>query len=80
LFEGRHSRKFHNLADVADKKLAQLHAAERLSDLALFPGNRLETLKGARAGQYSVRMNDQFRLVFTWRDGEAFDVEIVDYH
>jgi len=80
LFEGRHSRKFHNLANVADKKLAQLHAAERLSDPALFPGNRLESLKGDRTGRHSVRMNDHYRLVFRWRDGEAYDVEIVDYH
>ncbi len=80
LFEGRHPRKFHNLADIADKKLAQLHAAERLSDLARFPGNRLEALKGDRSGRHSVRINDQFRLVFTWRDGEAYDVEIIDYH
>lgn len=80
LFEGRHSRKFHNPADIADKKLAQLHAAERLSDLAWFPGNRLDALKGDRTGRHSVRMSDRFRLVFTWRDGEAYDVEIVDYH
>jgi proteic killer suppression protein len=79
LFEWRYSRKFHNLADIADKKLAQLHAAERLSDLSRFPGNRLETLED-RARQHSIRMNDQFRLVFTWRDGEAHDVEIIDYH
>ena len=80
MFEGRHSRKFHNLADVTDRKLAQLNAAGQLSDLTLFPGNRLEALKGERAGQHGVRINDQFRLVFTWRDGEAYDVEIVDYH
>ena len=80
MFEGRPSRKFHNLAEVAERKLVQLHAAGRLSDLNLFPGNRLEPLRGSRAGQHSVRINDQFRLVFTWRDGEAHDVEIVDYH
>jgi proteic killer suppression protein len=80
LFEGRHSRKFHNIADAADKKLAQLHAAERLSDLARFPGNHLEALKGGRTGRHSVWINDQLRLVFTWREGEAYDVEIIDYH
>jgi toxin HigB-1 len=80
LFEGRRSRKFHNLADIADKTLAQLNAAERLADLARFPGNRIETLRGDRAGQHSIRINDQFRLVFTWRNGETFDVEIIDYH
>jgi proteic killer suppression protein len=80
VFEGRYSRKFHNLADAAEKKLAQLHAAGQFSDLNRFPGNRLEALKGRRVGQHSVRINDQFRLVFTWRDGEAHDVEIVDYH
>jgi proteic killer suppression protein len=80
VFEGRHSKRLHNLADVAEKKLVQLHATAKLSDLSLFPGNRLESLKGSRAGQRSIRINDQFRLVFTWRDGEAHDVEIVDYH
>jgi len=62
------------------RKLAILHRAERLDDLRIPPGNRLEVLRGDRAGQYSIRVNDQFRICFIWRDGDAFEVEIVDYH
>jgi len=80
VFEGRHSRKFHNIAGVAERRLAQLHAASVLSDLAGFPGNHLEALRGKRRGQHRIRINDQFRLVFEWREGEAHNVEIVDYH
>ncbi len=58
----------------------QLHAAHELRDLTIFPGNRLETLKGDRKGQHSIRINDQYRICFVWRDGEVFDVEITDYH
>ena len=61
-------------------KLLQLHAAQTLQDLAVFPGNRLEALKGKRRGQYSIRVNDQYRICFVWRDGDAEAVEIVDYH
>ena len=57
-----------------------LDAAAALDDLRSPPGNRLEALKGKRAGQHSVRVNDQWRVVFTWKDGRAFDVAIVDYH
>lgn len=58
----------------------QLHAAVRLSDVSRFPGNRLEVLRGNRAGQYGIRINDRYRICFVWRDGGAFEVEIVDYH
>jgi proteic killer suppression protein len=57
-----------------------LDVAARLDDLLVPPGNRLEKLKGNREGQYSIRINDQFRICFDWRDGDAYDVEIVDYH
>ena len=58
----------------------QIHAARSLRDLTIFPGNRLEALKGDRAGQHSIRVNDQYRICFEWRDGDAFEVEITDYH
>jgi proteic killer suppression protein len=61
-------------------KLARLHAADSLNDLASLPGNRLEKLVGDRAGQYSIRINDQFRICFYWRDDGATEVEIIDYH
>lgn len=69
-----------NLRSVARKKLAMLHSAGRLEDLRIPPGNRLEALQGDRKGQHSVRINDQFRVCFVWKDGDAFDVEITDYH
>jgi len=69
-----------NLRRAAKKKLAMLHAAERLEDLRLPPGNKLEALQHDRAGLHSIRINDQFRVCFVWRDGNAFDVEIIDYH
>ena len=65
---------------VAERKLAQLHAAATLEFLRAPPGNRLEALKGDRRGQYSIRINDRWRLCFRWADGDAFDVEVVDYH
>jgi proteic killer suppression protein len=64
----------------AFKKLAILNAAVTLDNLKVPPGNQLEALRGNRAGQYSIRVNDRFRVCFMWRDGNAFDVEIVDYH
>ncbi len=69
-----------NLRNVAQKKLAMLHAAGELEDLRVPPGNRLEELRRDRAGQYSIRINDQFRVCFVWRDGDAYDVEVTDYH
>jgi toxin HigB-1 len=61
-------------------KLQILDAAQTLTDLRVPPGNRLEALKGDRVGQHSIRINDQWRICFVWRDGEAWDVEMVDYH
>jgi proteic killer suppression protein len=65
---------------VALRKLAQLDRSRELRDLSLPPGNRLEALKGGRAGQHSVRVNDQWRVCFRWQGEDAHDVEIVDYH
>jgi len=64
----------------AFRKLELIDAAVELNDLALPPGNRLEELKGDRAGQFSIRVNDQWRVCFKWQAGDAFDVELVDYH
>jgi proteic killer suppression protein len=80
LFEDRAVPRFQSLERVARRKLLYLHAAARLEDLRAPPGNRLELLKGDRAGQHSIRINDQWRICFVWRDDEAQDVEIVDYH
>ena len=71
--------RFANIATVARRKLEQLDWAGALNDLRVPPGNRLEALRGDRAGQHSIRINDQFRLCFRWRGG-AEDVEIVDYY
>lgn len=68
------------LAGVVRRKLVMLDAAQRLDDLRIPPANRLEALKGERAGQYSIRVNDQFRLCFRWTDEGPVDVEFVDYH
>ena len=65
---------------VANRKLTQLHNAQSLTDLRAPPGNRLEALQGDRFGQHSIRINDQWRVCFRWQDGDACDVEIVDYH
>jgi Plasmid maintenance system killer protein len=69
-----------NIEAVARRKLRQLQIAGRLDDLRVPPGNRLEALKGDRAGQYSIRVNDQYRVCFRWTAAAAQDVEIVDYH
>jgi proteic killer suppression protein len=68
------------MQDRALRKLRQLDAALTVTDLRNPPGNRLEALKGSRKGQFSIRINDQWRVCFRWKDGEASDVEIVDYH
>lgn len=80
LFHGERVRRFVNIEAVARRKLVQLHAAATLDFLRVPPGNRLEALKGNRAGHYSIRINDQFRVCFRWSHGDALDVEIVDYH
>lgn len=69
-----------DLAKASRRKLRMLASAGKLEDLRHPPGNRLEVLVGDRAGQHSIRVNDQWRLCFVWRDGDAYDVEIVDYH
>lgn len=73
-------RRFVAIERVAQRKLRQLDSAVVLSDLASPPGNRLEGLTSDRQGQHSIRINDQWRLCFQWHDGDAYDVEIVDYH
>ncbi|HEY1935592.1 MAG TPA: type II toxin-antitoxin system RelE/ParE family toxin [Acetobacteraceae bacterium] len=81
LFHGRFARRIGaDLQRVAQRKLRQLHGAEALHDLAAPPGNRLELLKGARAGQHSVRINGQWRICFIWTKSGPERVEIVDYH
>jgi len=81
LFHREKSRKLPNdIQRAALRKLRMLNRAVNLGDLRVPPANRLERLKGNRAGQYSIRINDQFRVCFNWRNDEAFDVEIVDYH
>jgi proteic killer suppression protein len=77
--QGKH-RDFANIANVASRKLDQLAAALVLDDLNDPPGNRLEALKADRAGQHSIRINDQYRLCFEWKLDGAHEVEIVDYH
>lgn len=69
-----------DIVKVANRKLMQIHSARTLDDLRAPPGNRLEALTGDRKGQHSIRINDQWRICFRWRDGDAHDVEIVDYH
>lgn len=80
LFEGKRIRRFVNIESVVMRKLAMLNRAETLDDLRVPPGNRLESLKADRAGQHSIRVNDQFRLCFIWTAEGPVDVEIVDYH
>jgi proteic killer suppression protein len=80
LFNDRSVLRFRSIERPARRKLLFLHRALRLEDLRVPPGNRLEALKGERKGQYSIRINDQWRICFRWEGGGAFDVEIVDYH
>jgi len=80
LFQDQDVPRFRAIERVARRKLLYLHQAKRLDDLKVPPGNRLEALKGDRKGQHSIRINDQWRICFVWKDGEVFDVEIVDYH
>ncbi|MFO7766128.1 MAG: type II toxin-antitoxin system RelE/ParE family toxin [Pelovirga sp.] len=80
LFDDRSVRRFRAFERVARRKLLMLHRAKELVDLRVPPGNRLEALKGDRLGQYSIRINAQWRICFTWSDGDVTDVEIVDYH
>ncbi|MDW7711544.1 MAG: type II toxin-antitoxin system RelE/ParE family toxin [Deferrisomatales bacterium] len=81
IFEGRRSRKLPpELLRKAETKLKLLHAATLLETLRVPPGNRLEALSGGREGQFSIRINEQWRICFRWEGSDAFDVEIVDYH
>ena len=81
IWDGTPSRKLPaDIQPVARRKLRMLNSAASLEDLRMPPGNRLEALKGDRHGQYSIRINGQWRICFHWRDGDVRDVEIVDYH
>jgi len=80
LARGRRVRRFQAFEGVARRKLRQLEIAGRLDDLRVPPGNHLEALKGDRAGQHSIRINDQYRVCFVWTEGGPADVEVVDYH
>ena len=80
LFNGRRVRRFVSIESAAMRKLAMLNRAGRLDDMRVPPGNRLEALKGERRGQYSIRINDQFRVCFVWTASGPEEVEIVDYH
>ena len=80
LFDGRRIARFVNIAAVAMRKLQQIHAATSREFLRIPPNNRLEKLSGDREGQWSIRINDQWRVCFEWQDGHARRVEIVDYH
>ncbi|HEX3821893.1 MAG TPA: type II toxin-antitoxin system RelE/ParE family toxin [Candidatus Sulfotelmatobacter sp.] len=74
------SRRFRAVERMAQRKLRQIDSAIELRDLAAPPGNRLEGLRGDRKGQHAIRLNDQWRICFVWRDGNAYEVQIVDYH
>ena len=80
LFSGKKVARFFAFRAIAERKLAMLHRAVVLDDLRMPPGNRLEALKGDREGQMSIRINDRWRICFSWHEGNAHDVEIVDYH
>ena len=80
LFHSGHSRKFSSIERIALRKLDMINAAVNVETLKIPPGNRLEALKGNRQGQYSIRINDQWRICFKWEGQDAYDVEIVDYH
>jgi toxin HigB-1 len=81
IFDGRFSRRLpKDVQHLAARKLEVLAAAGSLDTLRVPPSNRLEKLRGDRSGQYSIRINDQWRICFVWKDGDALEVEIVDYH
>lgn len=80
VFQQTRVKRFEAISGAAIRKLAQIDAADELRDLASPPANRLEALKGDRSGQYSIRINDQYRVCFRWKEGDAYDVEIADYH
>jgi len=80
LFDREAARRWFSIARVALRRLRLLHQAKALDDLRIPPGNRLQALKGDRSGFYSIRVNDQYRICFRWDQGDAYDVELVDYH
>jgi toxin HigB-1 len=80
LFNDEPCFRFRSIERPARRKLELINAATSLNDLRNIPGNRLEVLKGKRVGQFSIRINDQWRICFRWESGDAVDVEIVDYH
>ena len=80
LFNDHDVPRFRSIERAARRRLLYLHSARSLDDLRVPPGNRLETLRGDRKGQYSIRVNDQWRICFSWKNGDAYDVEITDYH
>lgn len=80
IFHREHSKRFSSIERVVFRKLRAIHAARLLGDLTIPPGNKLEALYGDRKGQHSIRINDQWRICFEWREPYAYEVEIVDYH
>jgi proteic killer suppression protein len=80
IFLQQPSKQFRPIEQTALRRLIHLNQARSLRDLASIPGNRLEALKGARKSQHSIRINGQYRICFIWKDGDAYDVEITDYH
>lgn len=80
IFEGKQSKKFKSFQNVAERKLHMLDNAAELIDLRSPPGNRLEALRGDREGQYSIRINDKWRICFVWTEHGPEEIEIVDYH
>jgi toxin HigB-1 len=80
LYDDQNVSRFVNIRQPARRKLLMLHAAKRLMDLSVPRGNRLHPLEGGREGQHSISINDQWRTCFVWKEGDAHDVEIVDYH
>ncbi len=81
VFAGRKPKRLpHQILDRAEAKLVVLDSASTVEELGMPPGNRLERLKGDRAGQWSIRINQQYRICFAWEGGDAYDVEIADYH
>jgi len=80
LSTGQRVKRFVNIENIARRKLRQLEISNRIDDLRIPPGNHLEALKGNRSGQYSIRINEQWRICFFWSNAGADDVEIVDYH
>lgn len=80
LFNDARVKPWRSIESVARRKLNMLHAAAKLDDLRVPPGNKLHKLEKERQGQHAIRINDQYRVCFVWRDGNAYDVEITDYH